>query len=58
MVQLCLAMKMGEHEFELRLYLLMIKITLDNNINISQKYLKAIVQSMEPFFIFLYRDGK
>ena len=53
-----MSMKMGEHEFELRLYLLMIKITLDNNINISQKYLKAIVQSMEPFFIFLYRDGK
>ena len=53
-----MSMKMGEHEFELRLYLLMIKITLHNNINISQKYLKAIVQSMEPFFIFLYRDEK
>jgi hypothetical protein len=43
-----MSMKMGEHEFELRLYLLMIKITLDNNINFSQKNLTAIDQSMEP----------
>jgi len=52
-------MKIGDHEFQLRPYLLMIKITLDNNINISQKKLKAIVQSMEPFlYSYIDRDEK
>ena len=54
-----MSMKMGDHEFQLRPFLLMINITLDNNIHISQKKLKAIVQSMEPFlYSYIDRDEK